>query len=721
VNNPYDPPRVWIASTHRAVAAALSKWIYLSGGQQIPHVLTDAQILTVRSSEDIHLALDSQDKQTLLNSVFILDQTAEGFDAGFTLGASVNQAVNPADLILRYPEVYWLFIVSKAPDFSTENGPLAHGIRPELLAWHFVPVNQLSQLNIALDRHAAGFRVLLDPTGLRSWVMARNVAEHATVPIMEHGLSIEDDLNYALLNGYILYQRGCGVFLVTTLREYSNTKSLSNYPSLAQEKWHVIEDAELSFSDGEEAELQRESLLPAPSISQEDVLLSRGKSNAIIHAAVSRAILSTVHLDPKKIEFPSGQRLTVSVKPHRGLYDECLRLEGRDRTSNASPAKQRLSRCLEWFAANFSYICVVRNWLSRITQTSVERGSQSHSAPGAAQAVAAHLLQRCMRGTDTVATPQDAIQLAVLADVAYRLLARKTPYLSLEALGLRHRMEVEAECRFIGTSNALEVKRRLDDLEWEVREVIGGDTNPASSESWKNNQQRCNALLEICADVRDVFQSHDQPNEEDILLAATRKWQRRSYINGRNDWTASKFGLPWLRCFLRSQASYFWGYLNFILSSWGKLAFASAVWILCFGFLYWGLATMEIDAKTDAGVYLEHLSLTRFDWTLQSAATFVGLQQSLSGAMGSDKMIGEIIRTCAVTHPPIQHEDSIDSANADESRKQTAIAKQKAETKLRRLRPRLRLWWGLYVLEMVGGYIHAAALIYLLLSKFGRK
>lgn len=189
-------------------------------------------------------------------------------------------------------------------------------------------------------------------------------------------------------------------------------------------------------------------------------------------------------------------------------------------------------------------------------------------------------------------------------------------------------------------------------------------------------------------------------------------------MNGRTDWTSSKFGWPWARGVCRSLAAYFWAYMNFILRSWGRLAVASFGWILLFAILYQSAAKSEIAAGTDAGELFEHLRMNTVDWTLQSTATLVGLQQSLSGDVGGDNLIQEIARLCGLTHVPLRPKPQVDPSQKENAE---AIAKRNAERQLQRLRPVLRYWWSLYALEMLLGYIHAAGLIYLLLSKFGRK
>lgn len=715
MSGPYDPPILWLASLHNAEAAAMEKCIHLVAGQRIPHILTDSQVLTIRSTEDIHIALGRQEKQTLLNSVVVLDLSTVGLDDSFDLKASVYQQLCPFGLVLQYPEVYWIFVVPSRPG-GNETSMEMMGVRPEMLAYHFVPVNQFFQILPLLSRHAAGFRVLLDPTGLRYWTMLLSLPSIAKRPSrLDHGLAIEDELSYALLNGYLLYRQRCGTFLVTTLSEYRRTAELAlNSGRLYSETWRVIEDAELSFADAEEKDLQDAHLLPSPGASEEEMLQKRGATNGIIAAAASRTVISTVRLDPADLTSSAQQELRVRIKPHRGLYGDVLwSLEKHNRPSVAAGIKRALSNWL----LNVYYLSVLFIWL-RPKETAIYRNkSESHSAPGAHQELASQLVRRCRRGADTVATPEDAIQLAVLADVAYQLLQQNTPHLSLEALGLRHHMEVEAECMFIGTSNSLDVQLRLDDLEREVESVVRYEPFDFSSKLWKRNQQRCNAMLEICADLRDVYHSHDQRDEEDDLLTAFRRWRRRAYMNGRTEWTSGCFGWSWVRGFCRSLAAYLWAYMNFILRSWGRLAIASLGWILLFAFLYQSAARSEIVAGSEAGELLEHLKLNIVDWTIQSTATFVGLQQALSGDIGGENLVQEVARLCSLTHDPIKRQP-VDVGQVENA---SSVIKRDAEVQLERLRPVLRYWWLLYTLEMLLGYIHAAGLIYLILSRFGRK
>ena len=158
--------------------------------------------------------------------------------------------------------------------------------------------------------------------------------------------------------------------------------------------------------------------------------------------------------------------------------------------------------------------------------------------------------------------------------------------------------------------------------------------------------------------------------------------------------------------------------MNFILGSWAKLALASVFWVLLFAVLYQSAAAWQVASRTGAGELFEHLHLNYFDWTVQSAATFVGLQQSLSGDVGGDDLIKEIERLCGLTHEPLI---SRPSAQSHQTATIDPDVARDATSRLRTLRPLMRWWWSLYVLEMLMGYLHAGGLIYMILQKFGRK
>jgi hypothetical protein len=149
-----------------------------------------------------------------------------------------------------------------------------------------------------------------------------------------------------------------------------------------------------------------------------------------------------------------------------------------------------------------------------------------------------------------------------------------------------------------------------------------------------------------------------------------------------------------------------WGYLNFILKAWWTLVLVSGVWISLFAWAYANVAD-RLEQNVGADVF-EHLGLDYRDWALQSTATFIGLQQAVQGTLGGDDIQKALIEACRMSH---WHRHG----------QERPMSEAEATRILASARPTMRLWRALYVWEMLVGYIHAGALVTLLLQKFGRK
>ena len=126
-----------------------------------------------------------------------IEQLTEAYD-------SVHQA---RKLAAEFPEVYWIFII---PDESYKQY-----IPESVYQYHFILKSNIAALyENYLKNVQYGFRVLFDPTGFRDWIRL-NSEQDAIVTRL--GLSIEDELDYCLFNGYILYKKGYNTFISSTL------------------------------------------------------------------------------------------------------------------------------------------------------------------------------------------------------------------------------------------------------------------------------------------------------------------------------------------------------------------------------------------------------------------------------------------------------------------------------------------------------------------------
>jgi hypothetical protein len=176
--------------------------------------------------------------------------------------------------------------------------------------------------------------------------------------------------------------------------------------------------------------------------------------------------------------------------------------------------------------------------------------------------VALHLIARAETHCHEARTVEAAIQGAVLATDALELLGGRTPTSALEALALKHQLEVTAGCLFYGAQFNLLVKPRLREIRHDVR-YIG---------QWFNRQRHAqsemNAELGIASELARVFRENTEFDEERLCLNRVRDLCRGLWLR-KYPWQAVLYPFRW--------------YVDFLMGSLTRLLTAIAGWavVLC--------------------------------------------------------------------------------------------------------------------------------------------
>jgi hypothetical protein len=209
VISPFGRPSLLVASTKRPIARALTQFIRLFLGEYLPHHFPDEYARPLNCVEDLHTLLDNRGRHELFDTVCVVDLTDGGARWDITLSET---GMRPSELVLGYPGVYWIFLVRELP----------HGINeiPKARAIHFLPLDNLTHLLQLLQRHAAGFRAWFDPTGLRRLIRGGLERSDETPPA--YGASIDDEANFAVLNGYVLYRSNRSTYVISSHSELEN-------------------------------------------------------------------------------------------------------------------------------------------------------------------------------------------------------------------------------------------------------------------------------------------------------------------------------------------------------------------------------------------------------------------------------------------------------------------------------------------------------------------
>ena len=160
----------------------------------------------------------------------------------------------------------------------------------------------------------------------------------------------------------------------------------------------------------------------------------------------------------------------------------------------------------------------------------------------------------------------EAVHGAVLAVEAQEYLGHRTPTTSLEALALKHQLEVLAECLFYGIEYNMNVKSRFREIQEEVKS-IGKWFRPRT-----RKHSRLNAEVRVISELALRFKDHNQFDEEQECLARIRDLYRHLWFE-KNKWFA------WSIYPVRR-------YIEFLLISMFRFALAIIFWVIVLGLLY---------------------------------------------------------------------------------------------------------------------------------------
>jgi len=443
---------------------------------------------TYRVKEELIDHLEQFAPEQLFNLVVLVYHSSEP-----VLSADEKPTVQE-ELILRFPEVYWIF-VSPLPARGVPEGKTVSS--KTIADMHFVTVGSMfDKLKGLIKRHKYGFRAIYDPTGLRRRILNAKLRLQLNLEEEHLGVSVEDETSFCLFNGYVLYRYGYNTHLVGTYAEMKNVLGSSNTvlsgriealkgASTVDGKLNiaVMEDVELFFPDPESEQ-----------VLEDNALMSRNKKACDL-------------IDERKNKFPIlGEQLPNG----KGSIKRLLISFADEKAEN-------------WITKPYGGILDKRLDHLKLPQNLRLDNNTHHSAPGLIKQIVEGLLKRCNAIMDTDAGDKEistALHAAVLAEDAYRLLNYKTPAIALQALSLKHEYEVRAEVSFLGVGHHFAIKPRLKELEQEIKNISGHFRKRRSAAEW-------DSLVSIANRLAIVFRGAGQFDEEAICMTHVRKWHRK--------------------------------------------------------------------------------------------------------------------------------------------------------------------------------------------------
>ena len=432
-----------------------------------------------------------------------------------------------AMLVLTFPEVYW---VLRTPYRASHLAP-ADAAKRLLDAVHLC--DPRDGFDDAMHLAAAGFEPLFDPAGLRDAL--RRALRDGPAPIDRPlravaAAAIDEEEAYTLFNAYAAYRIGYRANVVTS---YAMARALfgddvrqrgehGTIPALGADAGIQLafEDLFLNFPDRPttvalSAMADRARALPRLQGVRQRVTVTVGsrkprrwwwdRSNPNVSARLKAR--ADADRDYWKQQRENGVQHSEVNKPLAGLYDLWTRSGIKEWNSPSGYARGFDP------AAGTAY-----------RQDDDEGG---HSTPGRLYGIATRLLFRCRLLARENASVADALHGATLALEAQELLGGRTPTISLEAIALKHEMEVLAESMFYGLEHHLDVKSRYEELEAEVDRVS----------SWYSRKtqklSKLNALIHIMSALVLRFRDYNRYDEEQEGLVRLRLLHRRLSVVSR--------------------------------------------------------------------------------------------------------------------------------------------------------------------------------------------
>jgi hypothetical protein len=195
---------------------------------------------------------------------------------------------------------------------------------------------------------------------------------------------------------------------------------------------------------------------------------------------------------------------------------------------------------------------------------------KGHGSPGRLLQIGELLIRRSEKMfQEGISSVREAVTAAVLATDALELLGDRTPTTAIDALGLKHKCEVLAECQFSGTEYHIEIKKRLKEIRKEC-ETLSSWFHPTHK-----NMAAWNAEMHIVNQLVRILREHNQFDEEAICMNRVRCLHNRLWVRQK-----PLIFRPFLLAIAGYAAWLMSSFLNFVISFFGCV-------ILLVGFRWW--------------------------------------------------------------------------------------------------------------------------------------
>jgi hypothetical protein len=486
-------PVVLIAMTDVEMAAGLTRRcgeICLREGLQL-RTGSDENHLTFTSKEELFSVLQAQDPVQLCDWLVLLHI---GTDVEECFKSAIDSRASPwhvserpgtgvaIELMLRFPQVFPVFLASfvqSNPAFERWlqrwliDAELSTDVLPD---WHrlaFINTIDIDRISQLLTRFGGGLRTLFDPTGFRTLVRNRFLAQvfgsdtpnqggwqNSARPrsllnsrLRRFAVIVEEEIDVALLAAYSAYKLGARAWLVNSYQEF-RCALVPSWRNQAGSEVTVIRDLDLRFADYP----SRDSLDPSIRRQLRDVHSAPWQG---LPAGCTVRVLS--------------QELNVTQESDFWSQED-RRLGQHTRDDYTGVEYLGLQKPLRSLFA-MSDLLNIQPPRSLVSSLGVadELGEQvAHGAPYQNLRIAQHLLSQAKECRAQHNVDANIVG-ALLAQEAYSLLLGMSRTSSLDAILETNLCEVRAEGESAGVTHEVQIGSRREDLETSTESLHAGE------------------------------------------------------------------------------------------------------------------------------------------------------------------------------------------------------------------------------------------------------
>lgn len=560
---------VWIATTKEEVACALRNILGERCSELGLHLRAGASERPVFSNaDDLFDTLSAADQVELLDTLLVLDlgthlnnevfETRTGAAASGRPQcpwhrASTRRIGFALELTLRFPQLQVAFYSPYCPgDDLLERWLSAtepRNLREHVSKMSVSPAGPLSHfvsdpehLSTLVDRFAGGFRTVFDPTGFRTilrnyfianvfgaadrertqqWENTQNVRGTFSRYLRNLAVLVDDEVDIAMLAGYVGYKFGFRSFLVTTYNEYGEgywrsalacvgaDRTINADPALQVPRFRIIRDVDLRFPDFPDGgESPRKALKDVYDSQWRDRLLSLWGTNLDWRVrvlsqdrGVRQSFRSGWWIGMKSDTEEASQVGQFRSEPRK----EPMRVPNDQKYLGVRKPLPSIHSANVLFDGDEGTLAPVLAEIATPTDPEVPQG---HGAPYVNLTIASDLIDRAWK-CRKLGTARAGILAALFGHEAYMLLLGMSKTSALAALREVHLAEAQIEGASLGVGMELRIGPRRKELEATVRKLdVGWADSVYLAQLW--------AELRLVYKEGDLFEASEQANRESL-------------------------------------------------------------------------------------------------------------------------------------------------------------------------------------------------------------